>query len=354
MPRRCRRPRRVRARRQVRHRCRRRRQSDAGTDADAEPDRDADVEPDCDAEPDGDADAEPELHADPDPAPAPTDAESDADPSPDPTPTSTPTPSPTPTPTPSPTPTPTSITIAAARALADDSRATISGTLTSALGALESGRTAFLQDDDRRDRHLPRCRRRRRDPAGTAVIVSGTLDTRYGSERFVLPRPTSWSSGRPVSRPVSRSRPARPARPFEGRRVTIGGSVVGGSDVLADGLAVAVDDGTGPIRIVVTPDALGEHALPSGTLVSVSGPLGQRDSTGTGSTGYRLYVTDAARPGDPVTASHTGAVRDGHAQRNSVPTPAPSPPVRPRPPPRRRLQLRPRRRRPVPRLAQSS
>ena len=62
---------------------------------------------------------------------------------------------------------------------------------------------------------------------------------------------------------------------------------------LTDGLGLIVDDGSGQIRVIVGPDALGGLPVPSGTLVVATGPVGQRDSTGTGLAGYRIHATEA-------------------------------------------------------------
>ena len=73
-------------------------------------------------------------------------------PSPDPSPTAEPTPTPDPGPTPTasptpvPSPTPDVLAIADVRERADGASATIEGTLTTALGALEGGRGGFVQD----------------------------------------------------------------------------------------------------------------------------------------------------------------------------------------------------------------
>ena len=70
---------------------------------------------------------------------------------------------------------------------------------------------------------------------------------------------------------------------------------VGSPSELADGLGLMVDDGTGEVRVIVAPAALGGASVPSGTAVTAIGPVGQRDSSGTGLSGYRIHVTE---PGD--------------------------------------------------------
>ncbi len=236
----------------------------------------------------------------PEPGPSPTPVPTPT-PMPTATPTSTPTPSPTPTatpaatptPTPSPTPSPTPLTVAAARALPDGTSVTISGTLTTSLGALEIGRTAYLQDSTAGIAIFLDAAVVTAIPAGTELVVTGTLDSRY-AQRTLRADEGDLVVVRQPGLPAAISIATGDAtEAFEGRRVSVEGAIVGGSDALADGLAVSVDDGSGPIRIIVTPDALGGRALADGSAITVAGALGQRDSTGTGASGYRLYVTRA-------------------------------------------------------------
>ena len=106
----------------------------ADADADADTSTDADASGDSDTDRSTDADSDPNARRDADPNAA-----------------ATPTPTPTPTPTAA-DPTPTRrrplrpMSIAEARGLADGTEATISGVLTTDLGALESGRGGFVQD----------------------------------------------------------------------------------------------------------------------------------------------------------------------------------------------------------------
>ena len=65
----------------------------------------------------------------------------------------------------------------------------------------------------------------------------------------------------------------------------VSGIVDGAPGELSDGLGLTVDDGSGPVKGVIGPDALGALAPHSGDRVAVRGPLGQRDSSGTGHRG---------------------------------------------------------------------
>jgi len=232
-----------------------------------------------------------------------------APPSPSPSPSAAETPSPMPSPDPV-------VSIAIARALSDGTTAEVEGVLTTALGALESGRTGFVQDTTGGialylDAAYPTPL-----PAGTWVRATGVVGSRYGQRTLRvagadvdplaeagLPAPIDVATG-------------SAGEFLEGWRLRVAGIVTEAPSSLADGLGVTVDDGSGPIRIVVAPDALDGAAVATGMTVAAIGPLGQRDSSGTGTSGYRL---DATLPGE-FTAAPT-------------PSPTPTATVAPSPPP---------------------
>ncbi len=268
----------------------------------------------------------------PTPTPIPT-----ASATPIPTATASPTPSATPVPTPSPTPTattspaPTSVllSVAQARALPDDTPVTISGTLTTALGALESGRTAYLQDTTAGIALYLDAAVVGTLPAGTALVANGTLDGRFAQRTLRVAESDLAVIGQPGVPSAMSIGTGGAGETHEGWRVSVTGSVVGGSDVLADGLAVSVDDGSGAIRVVVTPDALGDRTLPDGSMVTATGPLGQRDSTGSGTTGYRLSVIASAdlviHPPAPTPSPSPTPTPSPSTTPTPAPTPAPTP-----------------------------
>lgn len=262
----------------------------------------------------------------PSPSPVPT-----GTPTPTPAPTSSPTPAPTgsptpaPTPTPSPTPAPTAtpvapVSIVSARALADGSPATIVGILTTKLGALEGGRTAFVQDDTGGIALYLDAVAVDILPAGTVIEASGTLDDRYAQRTLRVQLAEVIALGiaslpAPVEVPTGAV-----GEPIEGSRVEVSGITMGSPTAYADGLGILVDDGTGAVRVIVGSDALGGATLPAGTLVTVMGPAGQHDSSGTGAGGYRIHATEA---GELVVLP----------QPTSSPSPTPSPTPSPSPSP---------------------
>jgi hypothetical protein len=259
------------------------------------------------------------LAAAPAPVPAPTPAPSSEPPPP------TPDPSPAPTPVVTPTPAPSPVPIVEARALPDGSLVTIGGTLTTALGALESGHTAFLQDASSGIALYLGEPAIDGWPAGATLHAIGTVDDRFAQRTLrVVLSDLALGEVTPLPVPIAAST-GLAGEEVEGQRLVVGGTTVGSPTAMADGTGLLVDDGTGPLRLVVSPAALGNAAVPSGTSIIAIGPLGQRDSTGTGLAGYRLHVTE---PGDLVVATPTQT-----PSPSPEPTPAPTPTPLPAPTP---------------------
>jgi hypothetical protein len=278
----------------------------------------------------------------PTPTPAPTPA-----PTPEPTvaPTATPTATPTPEPTATPVPT---ISIAAARAQANGTTARVTGVLTTRLGALESGRKAFIQDDTAGIALYLDVAVIDGLQAGTLVTVSGTVDDRFAERtlRVAVAEIATLGVQPPASPSLLQSGAIGEAA--EGSLVLVQGLTVGSSSDLADGLGLMVDDGTGQVRVIVGPEALGGPSIPSGTLVAAAGPVGQRDSSGTGLAGYRIHATEAGAfnvlvpPTSPpsVTPAPTAAPTPSASPTQSpavtatpTATPAPTPTTAPSPTP---------------------
>ena len=279
----------------------------------------------------------------PSPTPAPT-ASPTPTPSPTPAPTAspTPTPSPTPAPTPSATPTPTATPsivpspspspspepaspIVAARGQQDGAAVVVEGTLTTALGGLESGRTGFVQDETAGIAVYLDAELVPAIQAGTRVRLAGTLDSRYAQRTLrakavdvvvlgpgTLPAPVPLMTG-------------AAGEPAEGLRLTLVGTVTETPSAMSDGLGLLVDDGSGPVRVIVGAEALGGLDPGRGDVVTATGPLGQRDSGGTGLAGYRLYAT---LPGELVVAPPAASPSPS---ASPTPTVSPTPSVPPSP-----------------------
>jgi hypothetical protein len=128
---------------------------------------------------------------------------------------------------------------------------------------------------------------------GNSVLISGVVDDRYAQRTIRVD-----AAGLTILGPETEPEPISVAtgsaeEPFEGQLVTLSGIVQGAPVVLAAGDAFEVDDGSGPVRILVGP-ATGIDTTDwlVGASVGLTGILGQRDSSGTGTEGYRVQPRD--------------------------------------------------------------
>jgi len=262
--------------------------------------------------------------------PAPT-----PEPTPVPTQTLAPTPGPTEVPTPEITPEPTAAptataqpatTILEARGLPLGTIVRIEGVLTTSLGALEAGRKGFVQDGTAGIALYLAAVVVDALPPDTLVAVTGTLDERFAERTLRANLADVVVLGQGHGPQPSIQQTGGIGESVEGLRVLVQGVTVGSPSELADGLGLMVDDGTGDVRVIVAPAALGGASVPSGTAVTAIGPVGQRDSSGTGLSGYRIHVTE---PGDfailpPPTATPTIAP-EPTPPATSGPSPSPGP-----------------------------
>ncbi|HEX5040976.1 MAG TPA: hypothetical protein VFW95_12675 [Candidatus Limnocylindria bacterium] len=241
-------------------------------------------------------------------------------PAPTPTGTALPTPLPTLGATPAPTPVETSepavMDIGDARALPDGALATVEGVALTASDfhdgggfvADASGGIAVLVTDGA-------------FPRGVALRVTGELDDRFsqrtlrvdGSDLVLLGSGSDPTPGAASTAGVSEA--------LEGQLVRIDGTVAGAASVLTTGLAFDVDDGSGATRVVVgSATGIDASSWGSGTRLELIGVVGQRDSSGEGTAGYRVMPRDAADvllAGSPATPAPS-------ASGGPTPTPGPS------------------------------
>jgi hypothetical protein len=253
----------------------------------------------------------------PTPSPTPTPAAS-ATPAPTATPDASATPAPTATPDATPTPAPTPIPIAVARGLADDTSVTVEGDAMTASDFTEgggyiadsSGGVAVLMDGGSFAR-------------GEHLIVTGVLDDRFAQR-------TIRATGDAVTVTGTGDGPAAPPidtgsvdESVEARLVEVHGSVNGGATALSGGLAFDIDDGSGAVRVLVaTSTGIDTAAWLDGVGVTVVGVVGQRDSTGTGLSGYRVQP----RASDDIEVlPATTPTPSPSASPSSAPTVTPSP-----------------------------
>ncbi len=249
-----------------------------------------------------------------------------------PTPSASATPSVTPSPSPSPTatPAPTPISIAAARSLPDGSTVLVGGvalsgsTFSDGGGYLDDGSAgiAVLLADGAFER-------------GDQLIVAGTIDDRYAqrtlragaSDLAIIgkgsePAPAAVSTGA-----VGEQR--------EGRLVTVSGQIQGAATALSGGLAFDLDDGSGAARLfVASAAAIATDGWSRGAKLTLVGVVGQRDSSGTGTAGYRVQPRDpadilqllpAATPSPVPSATPRGTATPAASSLPSAsPTPTPA------------------------------
>ena len=194
------------------------------------------------------------------------------------------------TPAPSPTEWPTPIAVA--RGLPPGSAALVEGVLTVPLGLVDDGRGAFVEDEGGGVALYLGSGAWPAAPAGTVVRVHGTLDQRYAQTTIRVASPVDLAvvGAGALPEPVEASTGGA-GEAMEGLLVRVSGRIVAGPDALSDGFAVDLDDGSGSLRVVApAATAIEADALPRGSTVTLVGPLGQRDSSGSGTAGYRLYL----------------------------------------------------------------
>ena len=244
---------------------------------------------------------EPSATGSPQPSAAPTESPTVA-----PTPSSEPTsaPSASPQPTASATPGPDAVPIATARGLPDGTEVTIEGVALTGSDfadgggyvADESGGIAVLLSDGSFVR-------------GSRLRVSGAIDDRYAQRTLRAAGAGVIVLGTATDPAPIEIATAAVEEGVEGRLVRLAGTVLGAPTALSGGLAFDVDDGSGPVRLLVgTATGVDVSAWGKGFAVDAIGVVGQRDSSGTGASGYRVQPRDpadivAAGPGPIPTAT---------------------------------------------------
>lgn len=244
-----------------------------------------------------------------------------AEPSPTATPAATPSPDPTPTPeptsppSPTPAPTPGPISISVARGLPDGSTVTVEGLALTAgdftdgggyIGDAGAG-IAVLVADGTYGR-------------GEVLRVTGTVDDRYAQRtiRATVDMVVSLGTG---SDPLAvDAATGSIGEGVEGRLVEVTGVITSSVTTLSSGLAWDVDDGSGATRVLVgTATGIDTSSWSRGVGLTLIGVVGQRDSSGSGTSGYRVQPRDAA----DILAVEPAATPS--------PTPTPEPTTTPQP-----------------------
>jgi hypothetical protein len=153
---------------------------------------------------------------------------------------------------------------------------------------------------------------------GTELLVTGTIADRY-AQRTIRTDAGSIVAIGSASEPSARGvATADVTESVEGWLVDIAGTVVGSHTALSGGIAVQVDDGSGDVRVFVADiTGIDTGQWLSGSTLRVRGVVGQRDSSGSGTAGYRVQPRD---PDDVVMLAGP-----------PTPTPSPTPTATPSP-----------------------
>ena len=203
-------------------------------------------------------------------------------------PTATPIPTALETPTPDPTPTP--LSIAMARAQLDGTTVTVEGVTLTAGDFVDGG--GYLVDTT----------------AGIAVLLSdgtfargerlrvtGTVDDRYAQRTIRASAATLTSLGNGTEPLAADAATGTIGEALEGQLVEVTGIISSSATTLSSGLAWDLDDGSGPVRILVgTATGIDATSWARGVGLTLIGVVGQRDSSGTGTSGYRIQPRDPA------------------------------------------------------------
>ena len=197
-------------------------------------------------------------------------------------------PTPTAEPTTTPSPEPATIPIASARALPDGAVALVEGVALSSSGFTDGG--GYVADGS----------------GGIAVIVSGaafargerlrlsgTVDDRFSQRTLRVDTADLERIGTGAEPSPLSAATGTVGESVEGELVRVAGDLAGAGTALSTGVAFDLDDGSGPTRLVVsTASGIDTTGWKTGTHLDLVGVVGQRDSTGSGSSGYRVQPRD--------------------------------------------------------------
>lgn len=223
-------------------------------------------------------------------------------PVPTPTPSASPVPTTSLTPSPAPSATPglDVVPVATARALPDGTTVTIEGTALTGSSFTDggghvadaTGGIAVLLADGSFER-------------GRLLRVTGVLDDRFSQRTIRSTGSDVVAIGEGSQMPPLTRATGSIDESVESVLISLSGVINGSPTELTTGLAFDVDDGSGAARVVVaTLSGIGTADWSSGAHVEVVGVVGQRDSSGSGSAGYRVLPRD---PGDVVSVGPAGS-----------------------------------------------
>jgi hypothetical protein len=253
-----------------------------------------------------------------------------------PTPTAIPAPTASPTPAATPDASPDVLGIAQARALPLGTSVTVRGVVTLPLGYAESGKGGFIQDSGDGIALYLAAGTWQALPLATEVTVRGVLETRFSLLTLRVASAADLAAGTIALAPTpALLSVAEIGEAAESRLVSVEGRISDGISSLTDGFSTAISDDGGTIRVVVATAAGVDRAdLSRGLMVRLTGVVGQRDTSGTGLSGYRLHLRQPADVTElavaPSPSSAPTAVPDGTPSPGATPShtvaPVPTPP----------------------------
>jgi hypothetical protein len=198
------------------------------------------------------------------------------------------------------------LSIAEARGLPDGSSVTVAGTTLSDSAFTEGG--GYLADATG---GIAVLLAEGSFARGLQITVTGILDDRF-SQRTIRTDADGVTVIGPAAEPSAQAvSTGSLGESLEGELVEVAGSIVTAPTQLTSGITVELDDGSGIVRVLVgATTGIDTAGWARGATLRLRGIVGQRDSSGSGTTGYRVQPRDSS---DVISF-----------QPPSTPTPAPS------------------------------
>lgn len=132
-------------------------------------------------------------------------------------------------------------------------------------------------------------------PRGMTLRVQGEIDQRFSQRTIRAAGAEVQIIGAAADPDATLAATGAIGEADEGELVEVEGTIVSGQTTLTTAIAVDLDDGSGPIRVLVgTATGIDLTEWTRDTRLHLRGVVGQRDSSGSGTTGYRLQPRDAA------------------------------------------------------------
>lgn len=230
-----------------------------------------------------------------------------------------PMPSPSAAPTPTPTASATPIPIAEARTAADGTSLTVEGTALTGSEFHDGG--GYLADADA---GIAVIVEGGSFAAGSRLLVRGVIEDRFAQRTLRARVEDVQLLGEGTAVEPIDAASGSIGEQLEGRLVRISAIVRSGPTTLATSVSFELDDGAGPVRVVVgSSTGIDTAAWASGASIDLIGVVGQRDSSGTGTSGYRVLPRSAADILRIVPASTPAPA--GSPSPAAQPTPAATP-----------------------------